>query len=260
MTPFQLDGKSALISGAGRGIGAVVARVFSEAGAAVALTARSGDEVEQVAAEIVAAGGRAIAIAADLLDVEALPSVIERTAEAFGGIDIVVNNAGAGGSPAFVDTRVEHLQRAFNLMVAAPFELVRLALPYLLEGPDSSVINMSSVGAYRMTRGNLAHHTAKAALAHLTRLMAADLGPKVRVNALLPGPIETPGLREVFDKRPGLRDTVISRTRLRRIGTPEDVAYAALYLASPAASWVTGTLLDLTGGTVDEFTEVTADL
>jgi 7-alpha-hydroxysteroid dehydrogenase len=119
---------------------------------------------------------------------------------------------------------------------------------------------MTSVGAYRATRGNLAHHTAKAALAQLTRLMAADLGPKVRVNALVPAAIETPGLREVFDRRPDLREMVTAHTRLRRIGTPEDVAYAAVYLASPAASWITGTLLDITGGVVDEIKEVAPDL
>jgi 7-alpha-hydroxysteroid dehydrogenase len=257
---FSLEGKVALISGAGRGIGATIARVFAESGAAVALTARTANEVESVAADINRAGGRAIGLPADLLDIDSLPDVIARTVDEFGALDIVVNNAGAGGSPLFADTRVEHLRRSFDLMVAAPFELVRLALPHLLGQEDPSVINMTSVGAYRVTRGNLAHHTAKAALAHLTRLMAADLGPRVRVNALVPGPIETPGLKEVFDSRPGLREIVANRTRMRRIGTPEDVAYAAVYLASPAASWITGTLLDITGGVVDEFNEVAPDL
>jgi 7-alpha-hydroxysteroid dehydrogenase len=260
MNPFSLDGKVALITGGGRGIGATIARVFAASGASVALTARTSADVEAVAAEIEAAGGRALAVPADILDFEQLPAVVDRTVDALGGIDIVVNNAGAGGSPLFVDTRIEHLRHAFDLMVSAPFELVRLALPHLLERPGASVINMTSVGAHRATRGNLAHHTAKAALAQMTRLMAADLGPKVRVNALVPAAIETPGLREVFDRRPELRDSVVAHTRLRRIGTPEDVAYAAVYLASPAASWITGTLLDITGGTVDEINEVAADL
>jgi 7-alpha-hydroxysteroid dehydrogenase len=260
MSPFSLEGKVALITGGGRGIGAVIARVFAQSGAAVAVTARTAADVEGLAAEIESAGGRAVPIPADLVDFEQLPAVIDRTVDTLGGIDIIVNNAGGGGSPAFLDTRVEHLQHAFHLMVAAPFELVRLALPHLLERPGASVINMSSVGAYRVTRGNLAHHTAKAALAHMTRLMAADLGPSIRVNALVPGAVETPGLREVFDKRPELRQSVTSRTRLRRIGTPEDIAYAAVYLASPAAAWITGTLLDINGGPVDEVREVSADL
>jgi 7-alpha-hydroxysteroid dehydrogenase len=131
----------------------------------------------------------------------------------------------------------------------------------MLERPGASIINMTSVGWYRSTRGNLAHHTAKGALAQLTRLMAADLGPKIRVNAIVPAAVETPGLREVFEKRaPEMRQTILDHTRLRRMGTPEDIAYAALYLASPAASWITGTLLDINGGPVDEIAPVAPDL
>ena len=103
--------------------------------------------------------------------------------------------------------------------------------------------------------------TNRAALAQLTRLMAADLGPKIRVNALSPGAVETPGLREVFERRgPEMRQVIVDNTRLRRMGTPEDVAYAALYLASPAAAWITGTILELNGGTVDEILPAGADL
>ena len=197
----------------------------------------------------------------DLYEPETLPAVVERTVEELGAIDVLINNAGAGGSPPFVDTRIDDLQRSFMLMVAAPFELTRLALPHLLERPGASVINMTSVGWYRQTRGNLAHHTAKAALAQLTRLMAADLGPKIRVNALSPGAVETPGLREVFERRaPEMRQVIVDNTRLRRMGTPEDVAYAALYLASPAADWITGTILELNGGTVDEILPAGPDL
>ena len=261
MNAFTLEGKIALVTGGGRGIGATIARVFSEAGAAVAVTARTASEVEAVATEIQEAGGRAVAIPADLYDVDQLPGIIDQTVGAFGGLDVLVNNAGAGGSPSFVDTRIDDLQKSFHLMVAVPFELARLALPYLLEGSGSSIINVTSVGAYRATRGNLAHHTAKGALATLTRLMAADLGPKIRVNALVPAAVETPGLREVFEKRaPEMRQIIIDHTRLRRTGTPEDIAYAAVYLASPAASWVTGTLLDINGGPVDEIMPASPDL
>jgi len=258
---FSLEGKVALITGGGKGIGATIARVFAEHGAKVAVAARTAAEVEAVAAEIRDAGGEAIGIAADLSEVEQLPTIVEKTIAEFGGIDILVNNAGAGGSPLFVDTRIEHMLRSYHLMVLAPFELARLALPSMLARPGASIINMTSVGAYRHTRGNLAHHTAKGALAQLTRLMAADLGPKIRVNAIVPGAIETPGLQEVFDNRaPGMRETIIEHTRLRRTGKPEDVAYAAVYLASPAASFITGSLLDITGGPVDEIIQIAPDL
>ncbi len=260
MNAFSLEGKVALITGGGRGIGATIAKVYSEAGATVAVTARTATDVESVSSTIREAGGRAIGIPADLFDVEALPGIIDRVIDEFGAIDVLVNNAGSGRSPLFVDTRIEHLQHSFHLVVAAPFELARLALPHLLERPGASIINMVSVGAIRATRGNLAHHTAKAALAQMTRLMAADLGPRIRVNALVPGAVETPGLHEVFEKRVGLRQQVTDHTRLRRTGTPEDIAYAALYLASPAASWITGSLLDINGGPVDEITVIAPDL
>jgi 7-alpha-hydroxysteroid dehydrogenase len=261
MNAFSLEGKVAIITGGGRGIGAGIARVFAEAGAAVALTARTVEQVEEVAAEIRAAGGRALPIAADLYDNSQLAAVIDKTVAEFGGIDVLVNNAGAGGSPLFMETRVEHMQAALQLMVVAPFELARLAAPSMLTRPGASIINMTSVGAYRHTRGNLAHHTAKGAMAQFTRLLAADLGPKIRVNAIAPAAVETPGLREVFDSRaPGMREKIIEHTRLRRMGTPEDVANAALYLASPAASWVTGIVLDLTGGPVDEIYQNAPDL
>jgi 7-alpha-hydroxysteroid dehydrogenase len=261
MNPFSLEGKVAIITGGGRGIGAEIARVFAEAGAAVALTARTVSQVEEVAEEIRAAGGRALPIAADLYDNAQLPNVIDKTVAEFGGIDVLVNNAGAGGSPSFSDTRAEHMQEALQLMVIAPFELARLAAPSMLERPGASIINMTSVGYYRHTRGNLAHHTAKGAMAQFTRLLAADLGPKIRVNAIAPAAVETPGLREVFDRNgPDMREVVTQHMRLRRMGTPADVAYAALYLASPAASWITGTILDIDGGRVDEIAQKTPDL
>ena len=261
MTPFTLEGKVALVTGGGRGIGATIARVFSDAGASIALTARTAEQIDEVASELRAAGRQAIAVTSDLYDPATLAPVVERTVEELGGIDVLVNNAGAGGSPPFVDTRIDDLQRAFMLMVTAPFELTRLALPHLLERPGASVVNMTSVGWYRQTRGNLAHHTAKAALAQLTRLMAADLGPRIRVNAISPGAVETPGLREVFERRaPEMRQVILDNTRLRRMGTPEDVAYAALYLASPAADWITGTILEMNGGTVDEIMPAGPDL
>ena len=235
--------------------------MFSGAGAAVSLTARTTDQIEEGASAIRASGGRAIAVAADLYEPETLSSVVDATVTEFGGIDVLVNNAGAGGSPSFVATRVDDLLKSFTLMVASPFELTRLAVPSMLRRPGASVINMTSVGWYRQTRGNLADHTAKAALAHLTRLMAADLGSKIRVNGLSPAAVETPGLRAVFDQRsPEMRQVIIDTTRLRRLGTPEDIAYAALYLASPAASWITGTILEINGGTVDEIAPASPDL
>jgi 7-alpha-hydroxysteroid dehydrogenase len=260
MNPFGLDGKVALVTGGGRGIGATIARVFAEAGAAVAVAARTAEQVESVAGEIRSGGGHACAVTADLSDASQLSAVIERTVGQLGGLDVLVNNAGGGTSPAFVDTRIEHLDAAFHMNVAVPFELARLALPHLLVSGRASIINMSSMGARKAARGNLAYHVAKAALAHMTRLMAADLGPRVRVNALLPGAVETTALGGVLEARPQLRELLVEHTRMRRIGTPQDVAHAALYLASDAASFVTGVLFDVNGGEVDELMSSQRDL
>lgn len=260
MSGFSLAGKVALVTGSGRGIGAGIARKFAEAGAAVAVTARTSDEIEAVAADIRSAGGQAIAIRADIGDPAQLPGLIERTVAELGGLDILVNNAGGGTSPAFVDTPYQLLESQFHLIVAMPFELARLALPHLLERPGACIINTLSPGSYKAPRGNLSYYVAKAALAHMTKLMAADLGPRVRVNGIIPGPVETPALQKIFDGRPEIRDAAMRSTRMRRLGLAEDIGYAAVYLASPAAAFVTGALLPVNGGDVEEMRPVSPDL
>jgi 7-alpha-hydroxysteroid dehydrogenase len=261
MDRFSLQDRVALVTGAGRGIGAGIALALAEAGAAVAVVARTQSDVEKVASEIVATGGRALAIAADVKDLEGLPNVIERTVEEFGGLDILVNNAGGEISPPFMETRPEHLEEAFHFNVVVPFELSRLAVPHLLERPGASIINISSCIVMKSIRGSLPHHTGKTAEAQLTRSMAADLGPKIRVNAILPSAVETEALSRYIDtKDPSLRDTLASRMRLGRLGTPDDVGSAAIFLASPASSWITGLLLEMDGGPVDEGTPVYPDL
>jgi 7-alpha-hydroxysteroid dehydrogenase len=258
---FSLHDKVALVTGAGRGIGAGIARGLAEAGATVALVARTQADVDAVAAEIEAAGGRALALSADVKDLDALPGILERTAAEFGGLDILVNNAGGEISPPFLDTRVEHIQEAIHFNVLVPFELSRLAVPYLLERPGASIINNSSMTTLVSVRGSLAHHTGKTAESQLTLSMAADLGPRIRVNAVLPGAIETEALRRYWEEKDNsLRTTLLEHLRMKRLGTPDDVASAVIYLASPAASWVTGLLLEINGGQIDEIRPVYPDL
>jgi 7-alpha-hydroxysteroid dehydrogenase len=253
MEAFSLRDRVALITGGGRGIGEGVARAFVEAGAIVALVARTAAEVEAVASDIRAGGGKAIAITADVTDLDQLASLVERTVAEFGGLDILVNNAGGEISPQFLDTRPKHLQDAFHFNVVVPFELSRHAVPHLLERPGASILNMCSDIVGVQTRGSLAHHTGKAAEAQLTLSMAADLGPKIRVNAILPAQVETPKLQEFMDvKSPHLREVLKKKTRMRRNATPQDIGYAAVYLSSPAASWVTGSLFRMNGGAVNE--------
>jgi 7-alpha-hydroxysteroid dehydrogenase len=260
MDRFSLAGKVALVTGAGRGIGAGIARGFAEAGATVAVVSRTQSDVDAVAKEIDAAGGRAFALTADVKDLEALPGVIDRTVGELGGLDILVNNAGGEISPPFLDTRVEHIQEAVHFNVLVPFELSRLAVPHLLERPGASILNISSQTTLVSIRGSLAHHTGKTAESQLTLSMAADLGPRIRVNALLPGPIVTEALQRYWDEKNDNRDVLVARSRLKRLGTVDDVASAAIFLCSPAASWITGLLMELTGGKIDEIEPVYPDL
>jgi 7-alpha-hydroxysteroid dehydrogenase len=256
----SLAGKVALVTGSGRGIGAGIARAFVAAGAAVALTARTTSEIDAMAAEIRAAGGQAIAIACDLNDIDALPALVERTVAELGGLDILVNNAGGATSPAFVDTSVADIEGHFHLIVSVSFELSRLALPHMLARPGASIINILSPGAYKAPRGQLAYYVSKAALAHMTKLMAADLGPRVRVNAIIPGPIVTPALEKIFTDNPAVLDAAQNSTRMRRLGQPEEIGHGAVYLASEAASFITGVLLPIHGGDIDEGRPMSPDL
>jgi 7-alpha-hydroxysteroid dehydrogenase len=257
---FSLEGKVAIVTGSGRGIGAGIARKLAEAGAAVSITGRTKSEIEATAAAIRSAGGRAIPIVVDFKDPAQLPGVIERTVAEFGGLDIIVNNAGGGVSPPFVDTRIEGMEAEYRLLVTSPFELTRLALPHLLKRPGASVINILSPGSYKAPRGNLSYYVSKAALAHMTRLMSADLGPRVRVNGIIPGPTETPALLKLFEQRPEIREVAMMSTRMRRLGTPDEIGLGAVYLCSEAGSFITGALLPINGGDIDEPRPISPDL
>ena len=262
MDRFSLQDRVALITGGGRGIGAGIARGFAEAGATVAVVARTQADVDALAEEIRAAGGRALALTADVRDLDALPAVIDRTVDEFGGLDILVNNAGGEVSPPFLETpRRPHHRRHPLQRGGAVRDGSTRGRRTCSNDPGASIINISSTTTLVSVRGSLAHHTGKAAESQLTLSMAADLGPRIRVNAILPAAIETEALARFFEiKDPGMRDTLASQSRMRRLGTPDDVASAAIYLASPAASWVTGLLLELTGGRVDEYQELYPDL
>jgi 7-alpha-hydroxysteroid dehydrogenase len=260
--PFSLAGKVALVTGGGRGIGAGIAGAFADAGAAVAVVARTAEQLDEVVDEIVSAGGRAVACTADVTELDRLPEVVERAVDALGHLDVVVNNAGGGDEwRPFLDTRVEHLEASFRFNAVVPFELSRLAVPHLLDRPGASIINISSIAITKAVRGHIAYDAAKGALAFMTQSMAADLGPRIRVNAILPGATETPALQQILDAADSsFRATMLEHTRLRRNGTVEDIGNAAVFLASPAASWVTGKLLEVDGGAVDELRQRFPDL
>jgi 7-alpha-hydroxysteroid dehydrogenase len=250
---FDLGGRVALVTGAGRGIGAAIAVAFAGAGADVAIAARTQSELEKVADEVGARGRRALVQPVDVSDLTKLADLVEHTVAEFGRLDILVNNAGGSRSYPIMETRVEHLRDALSFNVLAPFELSRLAIPYLLQQEGASIINISSMVSRVAPKATLVHGTTKAAIAHMTRLMATDLAPRIRVNGILPGAIETEALKGwLATLAPEARATMRERTAMRRNGTPEDIAAAAVYLAGSGASWVTGKLLEIDGAVTTE--------
>ena len=253
MDRFRLTDRVAVITGAGKGIGAAIALAFADAGADVAITARTASDLDEVADGVRARGRRALVYPGDVNDLSLVADLVERTAADLGGIDIVVSNAGGSMSYKVLDTRVEHLEESFHFNVSVAFELSRLAVPHLLARGGGSILTIASVAGRKAVRGTLVHGTTKAALAQLTRHLAADLAPRIRVNAILPGAIETAALARLLDTMdPQVRTTMLERTPMRRNGTAEDIALAAVYLASPAASFVTGKLLEVDGAAADE--------
>lgn len=257
---FRLDGKVAIVSGAGRGIGAATARALATAGAAVAVWSRTAEQVEAVAADIEADGGRAMAATVDAGDADAVTAGVDAVVESLGRLDVVVNVVGGALPRAALDTKDHHLTGAFDHNVVTGIRLVRATAPHLLAAGGGSVIMVSSAVGHLVGRGYLAYGTAKAAVDHSVRMLAADLSPRIRVNAVAPGAILTEALAFIAEDE-ATRTAIESATPLRRLGTPEDIAAAVLYLASPASSYVTGQVLAVDGGlTAPNFTIPLPDL
>jgi 7-alpha-hydroxysteroid dehydrogenase len=243
---FRIDDKVAIISAAGRGIGAATARAFAEAGANVVIGARTEAQLHEVAADVAKLGRRAEVVTGNLMKREGMEQLVARALSAFGKIDIVVNNAGGSGTGAFLDTSERAFNKAFEWNVTTAFNLSQLATPHILEQGGGAIINIASAAGRFADRGFAAYGTAKAALCHLTRNLAAELAPKIRVNAVAPGATATGALESVLDDE--LRQKMVEGTPLRRLGRVEDIAAAVLYLASPAGSYVTGRVLEVDGG------------
>ena len=247
---FRVDGQVAVVTGAGRGIGAATAVALAQAGADVVITARHGDQLEKVAAQVEETGRRAVVVTADLMDLDAVAALPGRAVEELGRLDIVVNNVGGTIPNALLDTTPEYLEEAFHFNVSTAHTLTRAAVPHLLRGAGertASVVNISSVVGRVSGRGYLAYGTAKAALAHWTRLAARDLSPHVRVNAVAVGSVMTSALEFVASDE-ATRTVMEDATPLRRIGEAEDVAAAVLYLSSRAGGYLTGKVLEVDGG------------
>ncbi|MDP3895009.1 SDR family oxidoreductase [Nocardioides sp.] len=260
---FLVTDHVAVVTGAGRGIGAATAVALAEAGADVLISARSADQLQGVADRIKEAGRRALVVPADLSDPEAAAGLAHAAYDEFGRLDTIVNNVGGTIPNAFLDTDVAYLEESFRFNVSTAHALTRAAVPLMLgldriddresrldqrpEHPQKSVVTISSMLGRTAGRGYLAYGTAKAALAHWTRMAATDLSPRIRVNGIYVGSVMTSALEFVAGV-PEMKQQMETGTPLGRIGEAEDIAAAVLYLSSRAGQYVTGKLLEVDGG------------
>jgi len=243
---FKLEGKTAIITGASKGIGKAIAQALADAGAKVVVSSRKQEAVEVVAAEI---GEQALAVAANAGSTEDLQHLVDQTLDQFGGIDIVVNNAAA--NPVFgpvEDTEAWAYDKIMEVNVKGPFELCKLALPIMKERGGGAILNISSVGGLSPEHQLGIYSVSKAALISLTKVMAREWGQHgVRANAICPGLIKTKFSQALWSNEKILKYT-LAQLPLPRIGTVEEVAGLALFLASPASAYCTGGVYTADGG------------
>ena len=244
---FNIDGQVAIVTGAGRGIGAGSALALAECGADVVLAARTQTQLDEVAAQIEALGRRAVTVACDLSDLDAVGRLAEVATAELGRIDILVNNVGGTMPRPLLDTSPRFLEEAFHFNVATAHALVRASVPTMLETDGGAIVNIASVIGRVAGRGYVGYGTAKGALIHYTKLISKDLAPRIRVNAVGVGSTATSAL-DIVTSTPELKETMESMTPLRRLGTVEDIATAVAYLATPAGGYVTGKTLEVDGG------------
>lgn len=251
---FRLDGRVALVTGAGKGIGAAIAEAFAEAGADVVLAARTASDLEEVASKVRALGAEALVVPTDVTDRAQLERLVAQATAHFGRVNVLVNNAGGGPYKPALETSEKNFEHTLRFSLTSAFLLTRLVAREMLKAPPSqrpigSVLNISSALDHQVERGFVAYATAKAGLAQMTRVLGYELAPKIRVNGLSVGSVETPALAP-FLAMDGVREKMAGALPMRRIGNTRDVASAALFLCSDASSWITGKLLEVDGGAV----------
>lgn len=246
MDRFRLDGQVAVVTGAGKGIGAAIARAFAEVGADVVIGARTQSDLDAVAGDIEALGRRALAVPTDVLDYAQLQNLADKAMAEFGRIDILVNNAGGFPPKPALQTSAKELDAAFRFNVTTAFEMSRICAPLMAEAGGGNILNISSIAGHKPTPCFAAYGTAKGALSLITQELAQEFAPKVRVNAIAVGSTKTDALNTVLT--PEVEQTMVDLTPMARLGEVEDIALGALYLCSDAASYVTGEILGVNGG------------
>lgn len=246
---FLLTDQVAIVTGAGQGIGRAIAVAFAEAGADVSVASRTQSDLDETVALIEATGRKGLAVVTDVMDEDARRNLVDTTVAHFGKLSVLANNAGGTLPRASMQTSSNYMTKAFEFNALAPFMLSKLAAQAMVDTQGGgSIVNVSSRSGDMVMTSMLAYGAGKAALNMVTQNMAADLAPQVRVNAIGVGGVDTQAMAFVMGDD-NLRTTYESNTPMGRVGQPSDIAAAALYLASPASSWVTGVILRVDGGT-----------
>ncbi|MFF4550502.1 SDR family oxidoreductase [Streptomyces sp. NPDC001435] len=243
MTGLDLTGRTAVVTGASRGIGLAIAQAIAAAGGNVVLTSRSQEAADAAAAQV---GGTALGVAAHAVDEEAAQRCVDLTLERFGSLDILVNNAGT--NPAFgpvIDQDHGRFAKTFDVNLWAPVLWTGLATRAWMGEHGGAVVNTASVGGMAFEANIGLYNASKAALIHLTKQLALELSPKVRVNAVAPGVVRTKLAEALWKEH---EQAVSASTALGRIGEPADIASAVAFLVSDAASWITGETMVIDGG------------
>lgn len=246
---FDLSGKVAVVTGASKGIGEAIAKIYGAAGATVVVSSRKKEAVEVVANAIVKNGGKAMAVACHMGNMQDIDHLVKETLSVFGSVDIVVNNAAT--NPVFgpvADTDETAFDKIMNVNVKGPFELSKKFYAVMKEKKSGSVINISSIGGLRPEPGLGIYSMSKAALISLTKVMAKEWGSdNIRANVICPGLIKTK-FSEALWNDDKIMHTMMKMLPIKRVGTPEEIAALALYLAADESAYCTGSVFTADGG------------
>lgn len=245
---YNLKGMVAIITGAGAGIGKASALMLARAGANIVCADLNKVDADNTAIEARGEGVKAIGVKCDVTSIQDLEEVVKATIQEFGKINILVNNAGGGGGgrEKFLELTPEYLQKIYNLNVFSIFNLSRLCAPHMIASEYGSIVNISSMASLMQSHNMSVYGSSKAAINQLTKYMAVDLGPIIRVNAIAPGAIKTHALATVLT--PELEEVMLKKTPMKVLGEADDIAIAVFFLASPLSKWITGQILPVNGG------------
>jgi NAD(P)-dependent dehydrogenase (short-subunit alcohol dehydrogenase family) len=243
---ISLEGKVALVTGASRGIGKAIAAAYAGVGASVMLSSRKQDALEAAADDIGTAGGETAVFAANAGEPDQIAACVAATVERFGRVDILVNNAATNPYMGrAIDIDLPRFDKTWQVNYRGPVVWAQEAWKVSLQDHGGSIVNIASIGGLSVESTIGHYNVTKAALIHLTRTLAADLAPQVRVNAIAPGLVKTEFARALWEPA---EEAIAARMPLRRLGEPADVANAALFLVSDLGSWITGQTIVVDGG------------